>query len=66
MSFLTKAQDEAMKAQTAEFDAVAELGKMYRRITMTPIVDDDYPAVRGDYEYAVLNVIRCFKENGRI
>lgn len=28
--------------QTAEFDAMAHLAEQYRRLTYTPIVDDDY------------------------
>jgi NTP pyrophosphatase (non-canonical NTP hydrolase) len=36
-----------------EFEAVAQLAKDYRRISMTPIVDDDYPEVRHDYESAM-------------
>jgi len=56
----------SMELQKAEFDAVAELAKQYRRITMTPIVDDDYPEVRHGYEGAVRGVIEAFKANGRI
>lgn len=57
---------DAITKQRAEFDAVAELAKQYRRITMTPVVDDDYPAVRFDYERAVRSCIDAFKQNGRL
>lgn len=59
------AMDKRIAQQNKEFDAVAELAKQYRRITMTPVVDDDYPEVRHDYEHAVLDVIDAFKQNGR-
>jgi hypothetical protein len=51
--------------QNAEFDAVRELAEQYRRVTMTAVVDDDYPSVRADYERAVRMVIDTFRENGR-
>jgi hypothetical protein len=57
---------KAMKAQTDEFDAVAELAKQYRRIEMTPVVDDDYPEVRHGYEGAIQRLITALRNNGRI
>ena len=54
-----------MQLQTAEFDAVARLAEQYRRLTLTPVVDDDYPSVRHDYEGAVRAVIAAFAANGR-
>ena len=50
--------DAKFKLQTAEFDAAAHLSEQYRRLTLTPIVDDDYPQVRFEYDQAV----RCFLE----
>jgi hypothetical protein len=58
--------EDRIKLQTAEFDAVAELAEQYRRITLTPIVDDDYPEVRYDYERAVRSAIAAFKANSRL
>jgi hypothetical protein len=55
-----------MTAQTNEFNAVAELAKQYRRITLTPIVDDDYPAVRSSYEQALRSLIDALRENDRL
>lgn len=55
-----------LETQSKEFDAVAELAKQYRRITMTPIVDDDYPEVRRDYERALSGLIAALRANGRI
>lgn len=52
--------------QNEEFDAVAELSKEYRRIRLTPIVDDDYPEVRYAYERAIRSLIYALRENGRI
>lgn len=53
----------AMALQTAEFDAMAELAKQWRRIQMTPIVDDDYPAVRHDYERAARAYVEAWQRN---
>lgn len=55
---------DQMVLQTAEFDACAELAKQYRRITMTPVVDDDYPEVRHDYEVALAIFLRACTRNG--
>jgi hypothetical protein len=33
--------NKRMDLQNAEFDAVQRLAEQYRRITLTPIVDDD-------------------------
>lgn len=49
--------------QNKEFDAVAELAKQYRRITLTPPVDDDYPEVRHAYESAVRQFIEAYNNN---
>lgn len=49
----------------AEFDAVAALAEQYRRIQMTPIVDDDYPEVRHKYEGAVRGFLKAAQANGR-
>jgi len=47
---------DRIQTQHAEFDAVARLAEQYRRITMTPVVDDDYPEVRHTYEGALATV----------
>jgi hypothetical protein len=52
--------------QNAEFDAVGELAEQYRRIQLTPIVDDDYPEVRHHYESAMRCLVRAIKANGRL
>jgi hypothetical protein len=39
-----------METQSKEFDAVADLAEKYRKLSMTPIVDDDYPEQRHYYE----------------
>lgn len=58
--------DARIATQNAEFDAVKELAKQMRRIEMTPVVDDDYPSVRFDYERAVRAVIEACRANGRL
>jgi hypothetical protein len=57
--------DRRIRTQTREFDAVAKLCEQYRRVTLTAIVDDDYPGVRAEYDDAVRATIRAFRENGR-
>lgn len=54
-----------METQRAEFDAMAELAKQYRRLTMTPIVDNDYPEVRNDWETALTKFLEALRTNGR-
>lgn len=55
-----------MDVQNAEFDAVHNLSRAYIAITATPIVDDDYPAVRHVYERELRNLLAACKANGRI
>lgn len=57
---------DRMQTQRDEFDAVAELAKQYRRLTMTLIVDDDYPEIRHDYEGALQTLIKALEANGRL
>jgi protoporphyrinogen oxidase len=54
-----------MKLQRAEFDAADEFAKRLRALNQTPIVDDDYPAVRHRYESALAQLIAGMKANGR-
>lgn len=58
--------EERMQLQSNEFDAVAKLSEEYRRITFTPVVDDDYPEVRSDYEMALSQLIVALRANGRL
>ncbi len=59
-------KDNKMELQSAEFDAVNQLGVAYRRLTMTPVVDDDYPEMRHYYESALNNLITALRKNKRI
>lgn len=61
----TKPPLTRFELQTAEFDAVAELSNQYRWLCATPIVDDDYPAVRHRYEGALTTFLRACAANGR-
>lgn len=65
MTFDHKAYLAKMKPQGDEFDACNELSKAYIGITSTPIVDDDYPAVRHAYESALRAFLRACQANGR-
>jgi hypothetical protein len=56
---------QTMETQSAEFDAVLKLCEAHYAITLTAIVDDDYPMVRGRYESAMMDLLRALKKNGR-
>lgn len=51
--------------QKAEFDAADKLAVAMHNISVTPVVDDDYPQVRHLYESALADLLRSMKENGR-
>lgn len=51
--------------QRKEFQAGDQLAKQLRRLSFTPVVDNDYPEVRHDYETALSSLIDAMKENGR-
>jgi NTP pyrophosphatase (non-canonical NTP hydrolase) len=55
--------NQRIELQNAEFDACNELAKQWRRIQMTPAVDDDYGMVRGDYEAALLKFLKATHAN---
>lgn len=59
-----KTEDELMRFQKEEFDAVVKLCRAYNNLPL--IVDDDYPEMRHYYEREVRNIISAFKANGRI
>jgi len=56
---------DKMQTQRAEFDAADRLAECLRRHNMTPVVDDDYPSVRHDYEGALDVFVETMKANGR-
>jgi hypothetical protein len=58
-------QQQRIAYQTAEFDAVEKLAEQYRRLSLTAVVDDDYPAVRHDYENALKALLEACAYNGR-
>ena len=58
-------KSDRMALQGAEFTAMAGLAEQWSRITLTPIVDDDYPEVRYDYETALDTFIKAMRDNGR-
>lgn len=57
---------DAIDRQNVEFEAVDELAKQWRRLQMTPIVDDDYPEIRFEYEQAMQSLIEALRVNRRI
>lgn len=68
MPTATQTHEQTMAAiglQNAEFDAVSELSRQWRRIQLTPVVDDDYPEVRHGYESAVRAFLEACHKNGR-
>lgn len=62
---MSGAARDGIALQNAEFDAAVELAKQYRRITMTPVVDDDFPEVKFDYDRAADAFLRAAVANGR-
>lgn len=62
---MTTPSDDRMALQSAEFDAMEKLAAAWRALTMTPIVDDDYPQVRHHYEGALGAFLTACKANGR-
>jgi hypothetical protein len=54
-----------MTLQREEFDAQEELSVQWNRLKQTPVVDDDYPEVRFDYERALEKFIKAMKANKR-
>lgn len=61
----TKLQQQRIVYQNTEFNAVERLAEQYRRLALTPVVDDDYPAVRHDYENALKALLEACAYNGR-
>lgn len=56
---------EAIALQNAEFSALTALAKQWDRLRMTPVVDDDYPRVRHDYEAALKVFVDAYNTNRR-
>lgn len=56
---------DRMALMRAEFDAADKLAEQLRRHNMTPVVDDDYPEVRHNYESALAAFLEAMKANGR-
>jgi predicted HAD superfamily Cof-like phosphohydrolase len=56
---------DAIQAFHAELDALKSLSEQLRRIELTPVVDDDYPAVRRAYEHALAVFLRAARDAGR-
>lgn len=54
-----------METQTAEFDALQNLCECWRKLTLTAVVDDDYPEMRHYYEGALRAFLLACRANGR-
>jgi hypothetical protein len=54
---------DAIDRQNREFDAVNGLAHQWRRLTLTPVVDDDYPEVRFCYEQAMRSLLDALRIN---
>lgn len=57
--------DERIKTQKAEFDALKTLINRYNILCNTPIVDDDYLEMRHYFESSLRSFIDAMKANGR-
>jgi hypothetical protein len=56
---------DKMQTQRAEFDAADKFAQRLKAHNMTPVVDDDYPQVRHEYESALAGLVDAMKANGR-
>lgn len=54
---------DAIGLQNAEFTAAQELANQYRRVSLTAVVDDDYTAVRREYDNAAEAFVAAWKTN---
>ena len=54
---------DGIALQNAEFDALRALNRQFERLCMTPVVDDDYPEVRHDFEGALYRFFAAAKAN---
>lgn len=52
-----------IELQNKEFDRLTELAAQWRRLQLTPVVDDDYPEVRHYYEGALHRFVTALREN---
>lgn len=55
--------DDLMRLQGLEFEAMAELARQWKRLSMTAVVDDDYPHVRQDWEHALDKFVKAYEKN---
>jgi NTP pyrophosphatase (non-canonical NTP hydrolase) len=60
---MPKSLEKRMDLQNAEFDALRQLVKDFRRLEMTPVVDDDYPEMRHYYESALHALVDALNAN---
>jgi len=58
-------QPDLIALQNAEFHAFERLAKTYKSLIMTPVVDDDYPAVRFNYETELRGFLVAMANNNR-
>lgn len=56
---------ERLESQSAEFDAADALCRAVRAHSLTPVVDDDYPEVRHNYESALRAFLAACAANRR-
>jgi NTP pyrophosphatase (non-canonical NTP hydrolase) len=56
---------DGIALQNAEFHAAVKLAEQYQRITLTAVVDDDWPAFKFAYDQAADAFLRAAVANGR-
>lgn len=56
---------DRLELQRKEFDAADAFAKALQTHNHTPVVDNDYPEVRHNYEGALAGFIEAMKINGR-
>jgi hypothetical protein len=55
----------SMELMRKEFDAGDAYAEALRRHNSTPVIDDDYPEVRHEYEGKLHGLIEAMIKNGR-
>lgn len=62
---MNKHIDDELQLALTEFDVARAFVKQVQRLSMTPVVDDDFPAVKRDYDQAATNLLQAFHNNHR-
>lgn len=62
---MAESRDE-IRLQNQEFEALTALARQWERLRLTPVVDDDYPQIRHEYESALRVFVGAYNTNRRV